>query len=123
MSRRLTKEDAISLRYLARGGASDKLLAFRFKVSQRAVRDCRKGITYANAGGPITKHHKAFSDDVIVQVRNLASDPGVSLTSIASQYGMSLSYVSRVVRGLYRKDVGGTISAARNEYFDADAKV
>jgi hypothetical protein len=113
----LTDEEALKIRHSANKGVSDEELAIKYNVGIGVVRDCRLKRCYQKAGGQITKRNVWFPNGVIVQIRILASDNTVTLKSIAKQFNMSHGYVSRVVRGLFRKTAGGPISAARNEYF------
>jgi hypothetical protein len=113
----ISDKEVLWLRIDASLGMSDEELSEKYNVGIGVVRDCRLKRCYQKAGGQITKRNVWFPNGVIVQIRILASDNTVTLKSIAKQFNMSHGYVSRVVRGLFRKTAGGPISAARNEYF------
>jgi transposase len=118
---RLTLERAEQVRIDAASGMSDEALAEREGVSTRTVRDCRLGLRYKKAGGPITKRTAQgirLPDAIIREMRERATDPSVALKSLAEEYDVDVSYVSLVVRGKRRVKAGGPISEPRHRWFN-----
>lgn len=114
---RLTPEQAEQVRIDAASGISDAALAEREGVSERTIRDCRLGLRYKEAGGPITKRavggRKRLSDEEIRDMREEAVDLSISLKSLAKKYGVSVSYASLIICGRRREEAGGPISGPR----------
>jgi len=112
---RLTLEQAELVRIDAAKGTSDEVLAAQYGVSERAVRDCRLGLRYKKAGGPITKRtvrgKKQLTDEEIRDLREEAN--GMPYKKLAEKYGISMSYVSLLVCGKRREEAGGPISGPR----------
>lgn len=124
---RLTLERAEQVRIDAASGISDAVLAEREGVSTRTVRDCRLGLRYQKAGGPITKRvaggKKRLSDEEIRSMREEAIDTKVSFKGLAERYGCSVSYVSFVVGGKRRIKAGGPISEPRHRWFCGNSHI
>ena len=114
---RLTLEQAEQVRIEAANGVDDEILAARYGVSPRVIRDCRLGLRYKRAGGPIIKRTAQgkgqLPDEQIRSMREKATDPTVSLKSLAKEYIVSASYVSYVICGKRREKAGGPISGPR----------
>gem|GEM_PF-6838113 len=118
---RLTLEQAERVRIEAANGASDEDLAYTYIVSERTIQDCRLGLCYRKAGGPITKRtsggKERLSDEAVRDIRERATDSSVFLKELAEEYGISVPYVSQIVRGVRRASAGGIISEPRNRWF------
>jgi len=127
---RLTFRQVSLIRNLAAGGCSDQELASKLGVNEGVVRCCRLGYTYKWAGGPITKRRPGCSgaktsptDEEIRQMRVLAYNGVKPLSGIADRYGVSLSYLSKVIRGQFRRRAGGPISKPRSKHFYERMKI
>ena len=117
---RITLEQAEQVRIKADKGINDRDLAAQYGVSERVIRDCRLGNRYKRASGPIVKRTK-LSDGRVRDMREEASNTKVSFRDLAEKYGVSVSYVSLVVRGKRRAKAGGPISEPRHRWFSGNS--
>ena len=119
---RITLEQAEQVRIEAAKGINDRDLAAQYGVSERVIRDCRLGNRYKKANGPIVKRTK-LSDGRVRDMREEASNTKVSFRDLAEKYGVSVSYVSLVVRGKRRAKAGGPISEPRHRWFSVNSHI
>ncbi len=121
MSRHLTNEQVIQVREDAHRGLCDEFLAVAHKTTLRVIRDCRIGASYQKVDGPITKRNALGYEripDAEVRLMREKASRSIALKKIAEDHQVSMSYISRVTRGVYRISAGGIISNARHKYFD-----
>jgi len=127
---RLTAEEVKKIRKLAANGWNDKEIMTEMEVNRQVVSCCRRGYTYKWVGGPITKRRPGCSDaktsptdENVRQMRIEAHEGKETLSKIADRYSVSLSYLSKVVRGWVREDAGGPVSDPRSKHFEERMKL
>ena len=121
---RLTLEQAELVRIEAAKGISDEVLATQHGVSKRTIRDCRLGLRYKKADGPITKRTVRgvqLPDEKIRAMREEAN--GIPYKKLAEKYIVSVSYVSLIICGKRREDAGGPISGPRHKWFCGNSHI
>lgn len=110
---RLTNKRAVVVKQLAADGLSDEELASMFGVSVSTIANCRLGHRYSYTSGPLTNRTRRLKDSEIRQMREDGQSKEVFIVTLAEQYGVDVSYVSLVLRGLRRKKAGGPIATSR----------
>lgn len=110
--RKLAADDVIELRNLALRGVPDDDLAKAFNVGVATARNCRTGYTYKHIGGPMYKKSVTgkprLTDAEVRVIRRMGVEH--SLSRLAELFGVSISCISLILRGLRRQKAGGPIS-------------
>jgi DNA invertase Pin-like site-specific DNA recombinase len=118
----LAKLDEIraeEIRDLAGEGVEAAELARRYGVTVDTIRSVLRGDIWAHIEGyagpvKIPKTYKRSSDEDVRRMREMVRD-GVTLTEISRQTGEDLTYVSRIIRGMARKEAGGPIRIGKGK--------
>lgn len=96
---KLNEKQVLQIRLLASQGLSDKTIAEQFPVSRTCIGDIRRGKTWQNVGGPLTKSSYYKSNTVKNQAIQLA-ESGVKSKDIVKQLGISKTTLWRYIRKL-----------------------
>jgi uracil-DNA glycosylase len=110
---KLTDEDVLDARRRRAAGERISTLAAEYGVTETTIASVCRGESWKHVGGPITKRQSPLTDQDVRDIRKMYSAGGVTLMELEEQFGVSVSYLSRLVRGKYRRDAGGPIVAGR----------
>jgi hypothetical protein len=115
MPRSCTNEEAVEMREKYAGGKSMATIAEEYAVCPATAYRIITGLSYKDAGGPIglagsgpNPRNTKWSDQEIREARESVL-AGEMSNSVASRFGMSVAYLSRIVRGHTRVEAGGPI--------------
>lgn len=85
-------------------------LGEQYGISSRSVSSIVRGLLRADAGGPIcTQSQLRYSEETIRSLRTDYASGDCTYHELEEKYGMSIGFISHVLRGERRPDAGGPI--------------
>lgn len=97
--RKLTQEQANTVRAAIKQGAEQKALAQRFGVSERTISQIKLGRSYKDK--PVFKHKRPLSHSQVCEVRRLLSLPEQpSIHQLARRYNCSAQNISFILNNI-----------------------
>ena len=115
---KVTKNDIIMIRKKYHDGKSQLILAKEYNLSQQHISDIVTGKTRIKDGGKISRimnnkgeEHRSsiLSNEDVVNIRKKYSTGNYTQQKLADIYNVVNGYISQLVRGKKRKEVGGPI--------------
>jgi hypothetical protein len=126
VNRSLDASQVLSMRELRARGSSVKELSKQFGKAEATVCAAVSGVTYPEAGGPITpkkskrvsgrRSDRKLTDQQVVFMRRMRAEEKTSLRILAGMYSMSVNAVSDICAGRCYADVGGPLTRPREVY-------
>jgi len=109
MTRKLSSDEVAEIRSrYALGGVRQIDLANEYGIARETARLMIRGETRKNADGPITRrgrtHGRKLTLDQVAEIRDRVAQKATTLSALASEFEMSTSTLSNIVRGKTYKE-------------------